>query len=109
MSYRAAALWLGIALLVIAAVAAAVPVHANGIGCGSVLQPYSSASVAQAEIADTNTDLADGTTREHPDYAADCSNRRGSQQTLVIPLALIGALAAGFVLLTKKDSQTKAV
>jgi len=103
MSYRAAALWLGVALLVIAAIGAAMPVHANGIDCGSVLQPYSSGAEAEAQIAD----VENGTSTH--DYAADCDSRRGTQTAWVLPLALIGAVAAGFVLMTSKDRQTRAV
>jgi len=43
------------------------------------------------------------------DYAADCDSRRGTQTAWVLPLALIGAVAAGFVLMTSKDRQTRAV
>jgi hypothetical protein len=99
----AAVLFLG------ALIAALVPVHANGISCGSAFGGGDPRSAVVARYGDDLTQVMTGLDSD-TDYAGDCADRRGTQVAVVFPLLVIAALAGGYVALTgpKADEKVQA-
>jgi hypothetical protein len=98
----AAALFLG------ALIAALVPVHANGISCGSAFGGGDQQSAVVAQYGDDLSQVMTGLDSGSTDYAGDCGDRRGTQAVIVIPLLVIAALAGGYVALTGPKAGEKA-
>lgn len=105
MNTRKTVVLLSALLIVGAVIGAFLPLHANGLACGTAFSSGSKEDTAVTQYGDALAHIYAGSDGPSVSYAADCADRRTTQRLIVIPVALIGlAGLAGVVLVARRRS-----
>jgi hypothetical protein len=100
--------WAALLLIVVAGVLAFLPVHANGVNCGSVVAKTDNAIKADFAAA-LQADNSFQTLADPGHFTAACSDGRSSRRTLTFALGIPGLVlaVAGFGVATVATNRTR--